>query len=103
MECEKNINFLLTSSTKPYTIIPVRGSVGTGRRARLRILCSLRTCGFKSHLPHYKFLEESLSFSGFKAFFFCFKWNNFEVPRGTHIIFNRVFSCFIVKSIDFLA
>ena len=29
------------------------GSVGTGRRARLRILCSLRTCGFKSHLPHF--------------------------------------------------
>ena len=28
------------------------GSVGTGRRARLRILCSLRACGFKSHLPH---------------------------------------------------
>ncbi len=31
----------------------IRGSVGIGRRARLRILCSLRTCGFKSHLPHY--------------------------------------------------
>ena len=30
------------------------GSVGIGRRARLRILCSLRTCGFKSHLPHQK-------------------------------------------------
>ena len=32
----------------------IRGSVGIGRRARLRILCSLRTCGFKSHLPHQK-------------------------------------------------
>lgn len=32
----------------------MRGSVGIGRRARLRILCSLRTCGFKSHLPHQK-------------------------------------------------
>ena len=31
----------------------IRGSVGIGRRARLRILCSLRTCGFKSHLPHF--------------------------------------------------
>ena len=28
------------------------GSVGTGRRARLRILWALRSCGFKSHLPH---------------------------------------------------
>ena len=28
------------------------GSVGTGRRARLRILCILLACGFKSHLPH---------------------------------------------------
>ena len=27
------------------------GSVGTGRRARLRILWALRSCGFKSHLP----------------------------------------------------
>ena len=31
------------------------GSVGTGRRARLRILWALRSCGFKSHLPHWKF------------------------------------------------
>ena len=29
------------------------GSVGTGRRARLRILWLLQSCGFKSHLPHY--------------------------------------------------
>ena len=28
------------------------GSVGTGRRARLRILWAMRSCGFKSHLPH---------------------------------------------------
>ena len=28
------------------------GSVGTGRRARLRILWLLQSCGFKSHLPH---------------------------------------------------
>ena len=28
------------------------GSVGIGRRARLRILCLLQACGFKSHLPH---------------------------------------------------
>ena len=32
----------------------VCGSVGTGRRARLRILWSLRSCGFKSHLPQEK-------------------------------------------------
>ena len=35
-------------------VIDTTESVGTGRRARLRILCSLRTCGFKSHLPHQK-------------------------------------------------
>ena len=29
------------------------GSVGTGRRARLRILWLLQSCGFKSHLPHW--------------------------------------------------
>ena len=29
-----------------------RGSVGTGRRARLRILCILLAYGFKSRLPH---------------------------------------------------
>ena len=28
------------------------GSVGIGRRARLRILCPFRACEFKSHLPH---------------------------------------------------
>ena len=28
------------------------GSVGIGRRARLRILWLLQSCGFKSHLPH---------------------------------------------------
>ena len=33
-------------------VVKTRGSVGTGRRARLRILCSLRACGFKSRLPH---------------------------------------------------
>ena len=33
------------------------GSVGTGRRARLRILWALRSCGFKSHLPHRKRFE----------------------------------------------
>ena len=42
------------------------GSVGTGRRARLRILWALRSCGFKSHLPHKKPLI-------FKGFFF---WQN---------------------------
>ena len=31
-----------------------RGSVGTGRRARLRILCIMLACGFKSHLPHVR-------------------------------------------------
>ena len=35
-------------------ICDVCGSVGTGRRARLRILWSLRSCGFKSHLPQEK-------------------------------------------------
>ena len=35
------------------------GSVGTGRRARLRILWLLQSCGFKSHLPHVKSLEFS--------------------------------------------
>ena len=30
------------------------GSVGTGRRARLRILWLLQSCGFKSHLPHQR-------------------------------------------------
>ena len=51
------------------------GSVGTGRRARLRILCSLRTCGFKSHLPHsfirervYQKSLEALDFTGFRGF-----------------------------------
>ena len=36
------------------------GSVGTGRRARLRILWLLQSCGFKSHLPHYIFYLEIL-------------------------------------------
>ena len=42
-----------------YKILPLyyieatlSGSVGTGRRARLRILWLLQSCGFKSHLPH---------------------------------------------------
>lgn len=30
------------------------GSAGIGRQARLRIWWSLRSCGFKSHLPHKK-------------------------------------------------
>ena len=52
------------------------GSVGTGRRARLRILCSLRTCGFKSHLPHsfirkrvYQKASKPLILLGFGAFY----------------------------------
>ena len=45
------------------------GSVGTGRRARLRILCSLRTCGFKSHLPHWFKVWETLSFTKVSPFF----------------------------------
>ena len=43
------------------------GSVGTGRRARLRILWLLQSCGFKSHLPHYVFKKKPWIF---KAFFF---------------------------------
>ena len=35
------------------------GSVGTGRRARLRILWLLQSCGFKSHLPHWTIRQGS--------------------------------------------
>ena len=43
---------IITESLTDMRQIQMRGSVGTGRRARLRILWSLRSCGFKSHLPH---------------------------------------------------
>ena len=36
------------------------GSVGTGRRARLRILWLLQSCGFKSRLPHPKKDNQSI-------------------------------------------
>ncbi len=48
-------NFSLTFRFTFVTIIRSSdkcGSVGTGRRARLRILWLLQSCGFKSHLPH---------------------------------------------------
>ena len=57
---------IITESLTDMRQIQMRGSVGTGRRARLRILWSLRSCGFKSHLPHKKPLI-------FKGFFF---WQN---------------------------
>ena len=53
------------------------GSVGTGRRARLRILCLLQACGFKSHLPHWvkrlRMLDNSsvLGFLFWKIGWFC--------------------------------
>ena len=31
--------------------LSARGNVGIGRRARLRILCQVMACGFKSHFP----------------------------------------------------
>ena len=44
------VSFLLVGNNNNDTC----GSVGTGRRARLRILWLLQSCGFKSHLPHQK-------------------------------------------------
>ena len=44
------VSFLLVGNNNDDTC----GSVGTGRRARLRILWLLQSCGFKSHLPHQK-------------------------------------------------
>ena len=41
----------------PFPASSKRGSVGTGRRARLRILWLLQSCGFKSHLPHWTTLK----------------------------------------------
>ena len=46
-------NKILQESTVFQDFEVVSGSVGTGRRARLRILWALRSCGFKSHLPHW--------------------------------------------------
>ena len=46
--------------TKSYKLI--RGSVGTGRRARLRILCILLAYGFKSRLPHKELWKQSSFF-----------------------------------------
>ena len=59
---KKIINKVLTSGYTLGIIYKSReaiqfnpsGSVGTGRRARLRILCLLQACGFKSRLPHNK-------------------------------------------------
>ena len=48
------------------------GSVGIGRRARLRILWSMRSCGFKSHLPQIlKEMQSCISFF-FSIFYFLF-------------------------------
>ena len=49
----KKRNKILQESTVFQDFEVVSGSVGTGRRARLRILWALRSCGFKSHLPHW--------------------------------------------------
>ncbi len=50
------------------------GSVGTGRRARLRILWAMRSCGFKSHLPHLTLGKpcKSLIYRAFSFFNFLF-------------------------------
>ena len=60
---KENMKKWLTNTSKTIILLTVaalmcckikylRGSVGTGRRARLRILCLLQACGFKSRLPH---------------------------------------------------
>ena len=59
------VSFLLVGNNNDDTC----GSVGTGRRARLRILWLLQSCGFKSHLPHYLIWCGSLINQGFRAFF----------------------------------
>ena len=56
---------IITESLTDMRQIQMRGSVGTGRRARLRILWLLQSCGFKSHLPH-----QTLEIQGF---FYCLK------------------------------
>ena len=48
---------IVATISKTYNRNAICGSVGTGRRARLRILWALRSCGFKSHLPHEKRFE----------------------------------------------
>ena len=62
------------------------GSVGTGRRARLRILWSMRSCGFKSHLPHYieqrkKRVREKRLFTVFFSFYPLFMWRKLRERR----------------------
>ena len=65
---------LTTTATEGIGLLVVRvtdqicGSVGTGRRARLRILCALRSCGFKSHLPHENLLSKDKRFFYFWVF-----------------------------------
>ena len=68
-----------------YNLIFICGSVGTGRRARLRILWLLQSCGFKSHLPHDKmkrltqmcwsfhFIVHKIRYTTSKEKFFCSK------------------------------
>ena len=67
------------------------GSVGTGRRARLRILWALRSCGFKSHLPHNWWNVESLILSEFSTFFLLWKTDD----SGVTLCYTKVFNVFI--------
>ena len=72
----------------------IRGSVGTGRRARLRILWLLQSCGFKSHLPHDLKSFKPSKIKGLRDFSF---WKNADLgwTRVGPSEFSRFFSLFI--------